>query len=346
MLGKRINKLKYINRRELLKSGVLGLSGLLGISGCGINLPGPGGRLGCAPNQTIITSYLGENAAKKQRGIAYTCKAGNIDQAHVRKYAEWTEYFAKKSSTNLKNKNNKFSFKGREPGEYNISLIYPSNWKNLNENKREEIVKNTSIEIGQNLAYTMSIWHETLTYLGYSTYSFIPEFNSAFSWEDRFSDTFGCYVGGLALQKGGKFQKALQSILNKEYNRLDVQPLKVTKQSIKNIKGDWFNGKGFKSKMNIRTLDLGYDDGFVTPPVPPTSKCKGVKIWACPVPNFNQTNKYGFEVEISITPKGKQGNEILRIAKQSEKIIPKTDFPKIMNHIKDDAISRGYKVIY
>ena len=342
-LEKKFKDYKGLIKCGLLKAGVLGM---LGLTGCGINLPGPGGRLGCAPNETSITAYLGSNAAKKQRGIAYTCKAGNLDQAHIRKYAEWTQYFTKKASKALKDGNNELLVKGREPGTYNAQIKYPSNWKNLSEVDKDGIIKDTSIEIGQNLAYTMSIWHESLTWFGYSTYSFIPEFNSAFSWEDRFSDTFGCYVGGKALKQGGKFQKTLSGILSFEYDRLDVQPLNVTKKSIKNVKGDWFNGKGFKSKMNIRNLDIGFDDGYVTPPVPPTRECEGTEVWECPVPNFNQAEKYGFRVGLYITPKGKEGIKIMNVAGKQDRIDVRKDFPKIMGHIKEDALSRGYKVIY
>jgi len=333
----------FLNRKSFLKAGLLGL---MGLSGCNVNMPGPGGRLGCIPPPTPITRYLGEDAAKEQRGIAYTCKAGDIDIAHVRKYAEWTESFAEKLEGGLKNQKTKFSFSGQEPGKYGLEIAYSTDFNNLKKDEKEKIIKDVSIEIGQNLAYTMSLWHETLTWFGWKYTGIIPEFNSAFCWEDRFSDTFGCYIGGLALKQRGNFEKNLNQILEKELSRLMVQSKTVNKASIQNINGEWFSGTGFSSKIFVRNLDTGLEDREVSPLIPPVPECVEVEYWNCPVPNLVQSEKYGFRVEISIIPSGEAGDKILKVAEKNDVISVRNDFPKIMGYIEKDAIQKGYRTIH
>ena len=43
------------------------------------------------------------------------------------------------------------------------------------------------------------MWHEIATWFGYKMTGFYPEFGSAFSWEDMYSNLLGCHVGYLAL---------------------------------------------------------------------------------------------------------------------------------------------------
>lgn len=329
---------------KLVNFSVIGLISVFATS-CGLNLEGPRGRLGCPPCPTLITTYLGKDAAKHQRGIAYTCKAGHIDIAHVKKYAEWTEYFSKLSFKHLKQGNKEFSFKGREPGKYNFKIDYPENWDNLNEVKKQEIIEDVSINLGQYFSYTTSIWHEILTWFGWNaTVFFISEFSSAFSWEDRFSDTFGCYVGSLALRnKTYSFDKALNLVLDKELKKLDIQSKSISRKAGQNVEGDWFRG-GLFEKVIKRNLDIGYGDGYVSPSVPFVFECGNTHPVECLAPNFNSVREYGFLVKLELEPDSGTGRKALRISGKQKRINPEKDFPKIMDYIRRDALKRGYEV--
>ena len=65
----------------------------------------------------------------EKNGQVYTCKAGHIDLAHLRKSADWTAVLAKKTFKCLMKDKRKFSFELREPSTYYVTLTYPDNWK-------------------------------------------------------------------------------------------------------------------------------------------------------------------------------------------------------------------------
>jgi len=334
---------KSVTRRVFLKGGILGI---VGVAGCGINMPGPGGRLGCVPLPTFLTTYLGEDAANAQRGIAYTCKAGDIDLAHVRKYGEWSYHLAKKIRKGLENSQFEFSFSGNEPGKYLVKLDIANDLNDFSIEERGGVIDNVSIEVGKYLAHSMSIWHESLTWFGWKYTAIIPEFNSSFSWEDRFSDTFGCYVAGIAMKdKKNSFNRAFNNVLEKEFKRLEICSKSQAKLATKNVEGKWYDGEGFSGGMLVRNLDIGLRDGHVEPCIPPLEYCDGTDLWKCPAPNLNFLKKNKFSYSILIEPKSKAGRKISSIAGTDGLINPESDFAKIIGYIKKDAISKGYEVV-
>jgi hypothetical protein len=325
---------------KLAYSAVLGIACISGLS-CGINMPGPGGRIGCTPVRTALTAYLGENAAKQQRGIAFTLKGGHIDLAHTRKYAEWSQEYAKISSSNLRENNSEFSFKGTEPAKYHVKIKYPQNWQNIDENRKNEIIENVAAELGPYFSYMPSIMHETLTWFEWRSTLIVPEFSSAFSWEDRFSDTLGCYIGGLALKdKRHNPADAINLLLENEFKRLGIQSEEVCKQAVKNVEGKWYKTGGLGGDMLMRNLDIGEIDNRVSPCIPPIRECIGIKPWECPIPQLKYVKEMGFDIQVEISPSAKR--EVFQRILGKEKINPETDYPKIMDYIRKDAARKGY----
>ena len=62
--------------------------------------------MGSYASSTMGTNFMGLGDIGKhgyrhswweQSGIMYTCKAGHIDMAHVRKTADWTAYLASRT---------------------------------------------------------------------------------------------------------------------------------------------------------------------------------------------------------------------------------------------------------
>ena len=136
----------------------------------------------------------------EKNGIVYTCKAGHIDIAHVRKAADWTGFLAAKTLVHLMKEETEFSFKLREPSLYYVRLSYPENWERLPQKERERIAYVVSVKLGQYFAYIAATWHEILTWFDYAPKGFLSELHSAFSWEDMFSNILGTYIAVLALQ--------------------------------------------------------------------------------------------------------------------------------------------------
>ncbi len=321
----------------------------------------PQARLASYASSTIATNflsggYLGQHSYRpnesEKNGIVYTCKAGHIDIAHVRKIIDWTAFLAAKTFDNMMKNKTKFKFKSKTPSLYFVKLDYPEYWKVLPDKQKEKIAYYISARLGQYLAYTESIWHEILTWFGYKCIGFYPEFQSAFSWEDTFSNVLGSHIAVMALQDTEhEFDKAVTLALDRELKRLGIQSSHTAKRAAEQVRGLWFSGDLFFIDIKKRNLDIGLDDGFITPCIIAyPAECEGAAAQAYPVPNLAFLTKYGFSVRFEIEPREWEKNRILSIvypkAKDRRKRLePVIHFAPIMDYIKKEAVRKyGYDV--
>ena len=329
------------------------LLGAIGCHGGGFNIK-PRTRRGSYASSTIGTDFLNAEDLGRHgyifnplegNGIVYTCKAGHIDIAHLRKNADWTAFLAAKTFKQLMENKTKFSFKLKEPSRYFVKLTYPEGWKDLPQEEKEHIAHNISIKLGQYFAYTATTWHEILTWFGYKCTGLYSEYPSAFTWEDVFSNLLGTHISVLALRDTEHtFDEAMTLALDRELKKLDIQPGRTARRAAKKVRGLWFSG-GFLLfvDMKKRNFDIGLDDGFITPClVPSLRECKRAKAQPYPVPNLDFLSEYGFSVKLEIEPREWEKNKILRIAYPNRKgrrkrLEPVIHFAPIMAYIKEDA---------
>jgi hypothetical protein len=232
-----------------------------------------------------------------------------------------------------------------EPSRYHISFGYPDHWKGLPRQDREIIAREISIQLGQYLAHTSLIWHEILTWYGFSSAGVFPENISAFSFEDSYSDVLGTHLAVKVLNDPRCFydetayEEAMMAIIDKTLKELDVQPPKTAKRAAKKIKGDWYKGGYyFFVDMKKRNLDVGLDDGVVTPWQVP-GICPDATPQDCPAPNFSFLNEYGFKIKVRIKPVVFEKGKIYAAAglKRSDRITPYVHFPMIIESIRNEA---------
>ena len=316
----------------------------------------PRARLACYASSTIGTRFidpkdLGSHGYRhswsEKNGIVYTRKAGHIDIAHLRKTIDWTAFLAGETFKQLMNNETEFSFKLREPSLYFVQFRYPRYWQDLSWQKKEHIAYDISIRLGQYFAYTACIWHEMLTWFGYKAAGFYPEFPSAFSWEDMFSNALGTHIAFLAIwDTEHAFDEAVTLAIDQELNALQVQPKHIAICAAEAVRGKWFSGDFLFVDLKRRNFDIGLDDGFVTPwIVPSVSGCDAAEARSYPVPNLNFVFDYGFSVKLEIEPKEWEKDQILKIVypdvKQREKRLqPAIHFAPIMEHIEQDAVTK------
>jgi hypothetical protein len=82
-----------------------------------------------------------------------------------------------------------------------------------------------------------------LTWYGYKSVGFVPEFHSSFSWEDSLSNLLGTYLATKALRDTAhSYDQAMTMVLNEEMRKLGVQPAAVAKQASRSVQGRWFSG--------------------------------------------------------------------------------------------------------
>lgn len=314
-------------------------------------------RLSCYASASVGTVYgdpgnMGthsyEGGGGEKNGIIYTCKAGHIDVPHLRKAADWTAYLARKTFNNLREGQTEFSFKFWEPSRYFVHIEYPKDWQTLSQAEKDRYAREVSIRLGYYFAFTGLTWHEMLTWFGYRPIAYYPEFSSAFSWEDNFSNLLGTHLAVQALRDTRRsYDEAMTVLLDRELELLGAQPKETTKHASKVVKGDWYTGSFlFLTKIKKRNLDLGLGDGYVTPMIiPGIPGCEGAEPRAYPVPTLDSVRELGFSVKLEIQPKEIEKGKILRVVypdreQRKKRIEPAVHFRAIIEHIRQDARRR------
>ena len=282
---------------------------------------------------------------EKKNGIVYTCKAGHIDISHVREAADWTAYLAAVTYKHLKNGDQLFSFTLKEGSVCFVYLTYPNSWQSFSSEDKERIAFDLSVNLGRYFAFTAGSWHEMLTWFGYKSKGIFPEFPSAFSWEDNFSNLLGCDVGVEAIHDTQRtYDQAVEYAIDEALENLNVQSAEVARSAAEKVRGLWFTGKvpPFVD-MKKRDFDIGLDNGFITPSLVDSIRvCEDVKARPYPVPTPHFLAEYGFTMKFEVEPRVWEGDEILRLVYHDKKAVhkciePDKDFAAIMSGIKQEA---------
>lgn len=318
--------------------------------GCDISAPKP--RMGTLPtpppgprfsNPDNLGSHSYHFNPFETNGIVYTCRAGHIDITHVRWNADYTRYFAKKIRKTLIKKGEGFSFNLTwEPSTHKIKFIYPAHWEYISQGEKEKIIDEIAFEVGPYLAFNATIWHEILTWFGVHFAGFEPEFNSAFSWEDMYSNLLGTKLAIEALQDPRHgYDKALTLAIDRELKELGVQPRRVAIDASEKMRGKWFKGV-----LNVHTMkknmDTGLDDGYVTPILVP-GICDNAELKLLGVPTLDILSKYGFSMEYRISPNVWESGKIFKVVYPNGKgktIQVDKHFPILMDYIKKQAVEK------
>jgi len=224
-----------------------------------------------------------------------------------------------------------------------VKISYPENWGHSD---KEQIAREVSLQLGQYLAFTATTWHEMLTWYGYQTMAVFPEFASAFSWEDIYSNLLGTHLSVMAMRNTElDFNSAMTAALDKELEKLGGLSGKQARDAAEMMRGKWFKGS-LSVTMKKRNLDIGLDDGYVTPITVP-GFCKTDEVVLYPVPS-SDVSRYGFSLDYQILPREYEKRKLLRIVyphRRGKTIKPTIHFEPIMARIREDAVRRyGPKV--
>lgn len=315
----------------------------------------PRGRIACLPSSTMGVRYPDPFALRdhsyrfsvsEHNGIVYTCRGGHIDITHLRKIADWTAYLASRLQDALLENRTEFSFRMWEPSRYHVQIAYPAAWGDLAGATRETTAREVAIELAQYLAFNCGTWHEILTWFGYRGIGIWPEYQSAFSWEDNYSNLLGCRIGAAALRDPNHdFETAMTALLRDELQTLGVQPNPMAYRAAEAVRGWWFNGVLWTSKIVKRHFDVGLDDGYVTPwLIPGLAECEGAVPQEYPAPTLATVQEQGFSIRFEIEPREWERGRILRIVQgdndRSRRIEPARHFAPIVEYIRGQAVAR------
>lgn len=288
----------------------------------------------------------------EQNGIVYTCKAGHIDITHVRWTADYTRYLTKKTRETLMKNRKGFSYNlAWEPSTHYVTFDYPENWRNMKKKDKAKIANEIAFEVGPYLSYNSALWHEIITWFGTNFAAFEPEFNSAFSWEDVFSNLVGTRLAIQALHSGYSYNKAMEIAINEELKKLGVQSKSTAIYASEKMRGKWYTGF-FLIDTKKRNIDIGLD-GYVTSIlVPGIDECNDTEPVSYPVPSIDTLGKYALSLNYEIQPNIWEENKIFRVVNNPgglknkiKRISPDKHYPIIIEYIKKQAVEEyGYDI--
>ena len=195
----------------------------------------------------------------EKNGLVYTCRGGFIDTAHVRDYADWTMFWAATIA--------RLSVTGGavelppEGGKRRVIIgPLPAQWLHRYGLRR------TSIALAQWLSFQLSIWHEIATAYGFASIDFYPEYVSAFSPEDLYSNLLGIKIaGGMLMQTGSTatdslYDQNMDRWLQSTLRYLQPVPVGAGTAAMYLVDGVWWNSKARLPDPRLvarRNLDAG-----------------------------------------------------------------------------------------
>ena len=320
----------------------------------GCNLSAPRARMGCLATATPGTRFLDPNSLGTHsygynpfevNGIVYTCKAGHIDITHLRWNADYTRYLAKRIKQTLLKGKDGFKFNlALEISIHKIKFEYPDNWDSLSDQEKEGIADDVANKIGPYLAFNATLWHEILTWHDVHFAGIEPEFNSAFSWEDMYSNLLGTELAAQVISdpnnnhNNRSYDRALSAAIRDRLDELEVLSGDVAYEASKSMKGKWFTGT-FNVATLRKNMDAGFDDGFVTPILVP-GICPGAEPVPLAVPTTDVLDQYGLTMTYRVYPQEFERGKILKVIHPNggcPYIDVEQDFPAYLDWIKTTA---------
>jgi hypothetical protein len=335
-------------RNILLTAAAYCLSAITAISVCGCSLTGgPRARMGYLPTTSAPfpnPDRLGKHGYtfnfSEATGILYTCRGGHLDLDHVRGAADNTRWLVKRVRQTLSKGGKGFSFSlTGEWSSHQVSFTYPEDWEELPD--REQIIEQIASDTGAYLAYNATLWHEILTWFDVHFVVIEPEFYSAFSWEDVYSNLVGVHCALEAMKDAGHgYDDAMTIALDRALKKLEVQPAYVARAASESVRGIWYSDNILVPETRMRNFDIGLD-GFVTPTLIEGVGCDS-KPLPLAVPNLDSLHEHGFSMYYEIKPNVLEQGRIFKAA-GSDKIIPEQHFPVILEYMKRQAEEKGYE---
>lgn len=285
-----------------------------------------------------------ERALGERNPLIYTAKAGFIDMGHLRESADRARYLFELCQANMLECSQRFSYRVIEPAIYELTIEYPPDWNQLPTAQRESIAREVSIALGQHLAQMSTIWHEIVTWYGFSSVGLLSEQPSSFSWEDTYSDLLGSKLAAKVLRENIlPYNEAMTEMIDRELSKLLPLSAATAHEATLAIDGKWFVGVYPFLKMNKRNFDVGFDDGAITPfRVPGIGTDTEIRV--CEVPALDCLDQYGFSISLTMTPHEIERVHIFPIISTdpaTKTLKPHRDFPKIIDHIHQEAIAQN-----
>ena len=281
-------------------------------------------------------AYDGRHARPEQeKGILYTCRAGFIDLAHVRKTLDLCKFAAVRYEIALQNDWSAFRLKGLEPSVYEVHLEYPPDWKTLPPEEKRQLVKELSIRLGQRTGMVMMTWHETLTWFGYKASGLFSERQSAFTYDDAGTHALGVSIAGRALRDESRdWDAAVTAALGEQLHQLEPVKPEQMMQVIEQLRGVWWEGfqplkRQFETGLEGRPIEA-----WIVRDLP---FCNNPQPWRYELPTLNDVSGRDFShlARIEVYPNVWQSDDILsKLPTKGSTVDVDRDFPVLLKYMR------------
>jgi len=207
------------------------------------NVLGPGDLGGHVYDSGVVQvgSRVDEDGLvhSEHNGLVYTCRGRFIDTAHVRDYADWAIFLATSVARNLETG---LDLSLPDEGGQRRVIVQSFDPMTVERVGRRAI----AIELGQWLAFQLSVWHEIATWFGWSTMTAFPEKVSAFSPEDLYSNLLGARIAAaIASQRTARdeslYNRSVDEWLDRVLIYLGAVPANVGEEAMHSVDGVWWN---------------------------------------------------------------------------------------------------------
>ena len=174
-------------------------------------------------------------------GLAYGCRSGFLDVAHVRDNADVALYTIMAVARSLESGGDIPLPSEGATEHIELAAIREAT---LAEEGRWSI----AIPLGQWLAFQTAVWHEIVTWFGYSTFTLFPEKVSSFSPEDLYSDLLGVRIAAAVIsQRGARDEFAYNRNMDQWIDRALAVALSVpapaAEEAMLAVDGLWWDSR-------------------------------------------------------------------------------------------------------
>ncbi len=202
-------------------------------------------------------------ARRERNGLVYTCRGGFFDTAHVREWVDWTIFIGTTIARNLEHG---IAIELPPEGGARVLRIAPTDRDRIEQLGRRRV----TIPVAQWLAYQLSVWHEIVTWFGWSEFGAFPEIVSAFSPEDLYSNVIGIKImAAIAAQRAARteslFNESVDRWMGEVLVELGAVSAHMGKQAAESVAGHWWDpGKRLPDSALVRRRNLD-----IVPPLRP-----------------------------------------------------------------------------
>jgi hypothetical protein len=283
-------------------------------------------------------------------GLVFTCRAGFVDLAHLREWADYTLYL---STWIMRHLEAGGTLPVRYEGGGRRIVMRPTPPELL----ESYTVRELSVPLAQWLAFEMSVWHEIATWYGWASLGLFPELASAFSPEDLYSNILGIKLSGALIYDRkttteGTYNDAMTAGIPLVLGMLGAQEGELGHLAAMHVDGVWWDSGAKLPSKNLvlrRNLDAAgqiepwrLDDVGGDAPAVLQEACRSAEQHSLPHDQSFAGIPFRERATLEIEPNERLIDAAVLPPDGDRRVLTQDDFPRIIEAIRaENALEFG-----